>query len=291
MGQEDPCSVIFIPVMDTLVSLHAGETAVMVGFLQVVLHWQSHIREVIPNGFQGAVTLKSDCGQMLSFANIDNSSDFSLQMSAPAAATGKDQIILDDIFSLNLNDSASCTYSLRLYPLGVPKNDDHGPTSLPAIVIAFALACLLVTVFYQYDKYVHVRNETLIQSAAAVIPFTSITNTVCSLNGSGEGGDNASDAPLMLGPDSVKDALGKQDEDEKQVIVQDIHVIPDGFYKAGCERLKSFLEHGPTSTDSDMSKHSPPIADLFLNCSVVYADIAGFTAWSSVREPTQVFTL
>lgn len=36
---------------------------------------------------------------------------------------------------------------------------------------------------------------------------------------------------------------------------------------------------------------SPPIADLFPNTTVLFADIAGFTAWSSQREPPQVFTL
>ncbi|KAL3938938.1 MAG: hypothetical protein SGBAC_006243 [Bacillariaceae sp.] len=39
------------------------------------------------------------------------------------------------------------------------------------------------------------------------------------------------------------------------------------------------------------SIHSKPIADLFPNTTVLFADIAGFTAWSSVREPSQVFTL
>jgi class 3 adenylate cyclase len=34
-----------------------------------------------------------------------------------------------------------------------------------------------------------------------------------------------------------------------------------------------------------------PIADLFHNTTVMFADISGFTAWSSVREPSQVFTL
>jgi class 3 adenylate cyclase len=34
-----------------------------------------------------------------------------------------------------------------------------------------------------------------------------------------------------------------------------------------------------------------PIADFFPHCTVLFADIAGFTAWSSVRDPTAVFTL
>ena len=36
---------------------------------------------------------------------------------------------------------------------------------------------------------------------------------------------------------------------------------------------------------------SKPIADLFPYTTVMFADIVGFTAWSSVREPSQVFTL
>merc|ERR1711988_30658 len=39
------------------------------------------------------------------------------------------------------------------------------------------------------------------------------------------------------------------------------------------------------------SEANKPIADLFTDTTVLFADIAGFTAWSSVREPTQVFTL
>eukprot|EP00980_Cylindrotheca_fusiformis_P029602 scaffold23587_cov122-Cylindrotheca_fusiformis.AAC.1 len=34
-----------------------------------------------------------------------------------------------------------------------------------------------------------------------------------------------------------------------------------------------------------------PLADLFPSITVVFADIAGFTAWSSAREPQQVFVL
>jgi class 3 adenylate cyclase len=39
------------------------------------------------------------------------------------------------------------------------------------------------------------------------------------------------------------------------------------------------------------SNKSPPIADLFVATTIMFADIAGFTAWSSARAPVQVFTL
>ena len=49
--------------------------------------------------------------------------------------------------------------------------------------------------------------------------------------------------------------------------------------------VKQFLISEP-----GMNKNfsSQPIADLFPNTTVLFADIADFTAWSSQREPPQV---
>lgn len=57
------------------------------------------------------------------------------------------------------------------------------------------------------------------------------------------------------------------------------------------KRLKSFLHPGSGADDIIESEESEPIADLFPNASVMFADISGFTAWSSERDPSQVFTL
>lgn len=55
--------------------------------------------------------------------------------------------------------------------------------------------------------------------------------------------------------------------------------------QSGSNKLKSFLNNA----ESDIGQE--PIADLFLDTTVTFADIAGFTAWSSTREPVQVFVL
>jgi hypothetical protein len=48
---------------------------------------------------------------------------------------------------------------------------------------------------------------------------------------------------------------------------------------------------GKSDAESGASVQFPPIADLFTDTTIIFADIAGFTAWSSEREPTQVFQL
>lgn len=48
-----------------------------------------------------------------------------------------------------------------------------------------------------------------------------------------------------------------------------------------------------TSLHKNLIQHpdEKPIADLFPETSIMFADITGFTAWSSMREPSQVFML
>jgi class 3 adenylate cyclase len=58
-------------------------------------------------------------------------------------------------------------------------------------------------------------------------------------------------------------------------------------------KLQSFLREGsvPKSDNDTAADAARPIAELFSDTTVMFADIAGFTAWSSVSEPAQVFTL
>eukprot|EP00980_Cylindrotheca_fusiformis_P023091 scaffold10105_cov129-Cylindrotheca_fusiformis.AAC.4 len=91
----------------------------------------------------------------------------------------------------------------------------------------------------------------------------------------------------------VMDRINKQD-----MIVANVFpsAIRDRLYQAQGNALQQKQMVGQ-STDSLGFQNetgtlgSAPLADLFPNTSVVFADIAGFTAWSSAREPQQVFIL
>ena len=49
--------------------------------------------------------------------------------------------------------------------------------------------------------------------------------------------------------------------------------------------------HGRAGSNRLLMNKDEPIADLFPDATVMFADISGFTAWSSEREPSQVFRL
>lgn len=57
------------------------------------------------------------------------------------------------------------------------------------------------------------------------------------------------------------------------------------------DNLKQFLNDDDGSMKAEDVYRSKPIADLFPETTVFFADLVGFTAWSSTREPTSVFVL
>ncbi|KAL3937168.1 MAG: hypothetical protein SGBAC_007652 [Bacillariaceae sp.] len=88
----------------------------------------------------------------------------------------------------------------------------------------------------------------------------------------------------------VMDRITRQD-----MIVSDVFpsAIRDRLYNQNLEDrhdekygLLDPMEYGTSNMIG-----SAPLADLFPNTTVIFADIVGFTAWSSQREPSQVFVL
>lgn len=64
--------------------------------------------------------------------------------------------------------------------------------------------------------------------------------------------------------------------------------------KSGKAGLRNYLTNGeeePKQPEHGGKFQTKPIADLFPETTIMFADIAGFTAWSSTREPSQVFML
>lgn len=87
-------------------------------------------------------------------------------------------------------------------------------------------------------------------------------------------------------PEAIRDRLYGNDDDEDE----------DDNTATRAKKVKTVQNGFPDVLDpNDFTNpeifNQPPIADLFPSATIFFADIAGFTAWASQREPPQVFML
>jgi class 3 adenylate cyclase len=115
---------------------------------------------------------------------------------------------------------------------------------------------MVAVVFFVYDLLVQRRNMIMIHNAAQ-------SNAIVS----------------SMFPATIRERLLLHRKQEQE------HAKGDhgDKVKSPFDLEKGFDQYSHGSNDA--------IADLFLDCTVMFADITGFTAWSSVREPSQVFQL
>ena len=100
-----------------------------------------------------------------------------------------------------------------------------------------------------------------------------------------------------LFPSHIRDQLlADQDTKDEDILNTSQHMARRASGKFRSDIL-GLSDHSLGFTDNFGEDHSvfltakPPIADLYTDTTVMFADIAGFTAWSSAREPQQVFVL
>lgn len=93
-------------------------------------------------------------------------------------------------------------------------------------------------------------------------------------------------------PKNVRDRI--LDEQAEGIIEKKKKANQTSAFTTGKSELKNYLAdgYGDGNLGEALSAFdSKPIADLFPEATVMFADIAGFTAWSSVRQPSEVFQL
>jgi len=151
-------------------------------------------------------------------------------------------------------------YSLHVYPTAEFENSYR--TQLPLLIACIVASTFLIMslAFSMYDWFVRRRNNKVMSAAVRSGAIVS-----------------------SLFPSTVRDRLYKEAEEKA----------------ANNARLQKWLhtdgvdaDAGAIETDDDVIAYkAKPIADLFPETTILFADIAGFTAWSSAREPHQVFQL
>jgi class 3 adenylate cyclase len=176
-----------------------------------------------------------------------------------------------------------CVFAYTVYPSEQFREDFESNKPVIWTVIVVLVFVFTSLVFLVYDLVVQRRQAKVMTSAAQ-------SNAIVS----------------SLFPAEIRERLFGTDDEKK-----DKKDVVSSMPESSKFRLKSYLneEEKLAAANNQNGKQDPqqlispeiakalnmydtkPIADLFPNTTVMFADIAGFTAWSSVREPSQVFTL
>eukprot|EP00977_Amphora_coffeiformis_P016678 scaffold5224_cov135-Amphora_coffeaeformis.AAC.2 len=171
----------------------------------------------------------------------------------------------DAVLGYNLTDPqpGQCAYNLRIYPTYAMENafTTYEPTMFAVLILSVFL--FVSCVFLGYDflsqrRHRIVNNKAVEQSAvvSSLFPEEVRQQVVGIVEKNNGGGSNR-----KTGQETWKDRS------------------PSHAGKDDYERLAAELDN------------SAPVANLYPNCTVLFADIAGFTQWSSNRSPSEVFKL
>jgi class 3 adenylate cyclase len=265
-----PQSLLLTPLFNDF------ESTKMVGAVVAVLSWNLFLQDVLREGDPKifAVVSSGECGSEYTFEvegpNVRLIGDGNLH-----DTTYSEYELISD-FATSEEGAATCSFLIKMYPS--EELHDALTTNAPVQWTIFVAGIFLVLAlgFLIYDLFVQKRQNRVISDAAR-------SNAIVS----------------SLFPAEVRDRLFGKDKKDEDV---DYHShLPENSKF----RLKNYLAEedgingGEEPTDEAVAQanakadvyDTKPIADLFPNTTVMFADIAGFTAWSSVREPSQVFTL
>ena len=275
-----PLTRVYLPIFDSF----NETTKKPVALMTALIRWESYFVGVLPDSIRGIqMVLDNQCGDVYTFkinghepdpVGLGDKHDDKYR-SMGRSASFADVMTVDDGSpdGIKLNQE-KCTYTMTSYPTDVMHDDFQ--TSLPAL-ITFAVGAVFAFTFLMfiwYDRLVERRQNLVLQRAEQT---TAIVQS--------------------LFPKGVADKLIQETRDFDPLASKN-------------QRLNKFLN----GDDQGMKT----IADLFPECTVMFADISGmsdercacrctkrrgtvtysclvfslgFTAWSSTRDPSQVFQL
>ena len=252
--------------------------ATVVGTVGVLVPWDRYFQNVLPPDVNGIeVVLSDSCGSV-----------YTMQLDGPDVT-----VLEGDQHDVEFNDlrkssslgsvvgeedaefyvSNKCIYTVDVYPTQEMKDKYLSDRPMHYAIAVAIIFIFTAFVFLVYDWAVQMRQNKVLKTATRTQAIVS-----------------------SLFPKNVQERIFKDVEEEVKQEEQGNKMASRFRGNRTKDQLRTFLTDGnDAKQNNEFEKHSSlrskPIADLFPEATIIFADLVGFTAWSSTREPTQVFTL
>ena len=277
----EPISDFYYPIIDELGRVKDARAGAddydpsdrkIVGVLAVNIYWRDMIRNILPMGSNGIHFIADNSctesftfqinGPTVRYLGVGDHHDKEYDhLGIHSTLTDlNDFAIRDSTYSGAPLETEFCPFTLHVYPSDTMKAAYTSDLPIIFTVVTVLIFAFTSLVFCFYDYKVERRQQTVMQTA---VRSTAIVSS--------------------LFPSAVRDRLYPAEEETSR----------DNW--AG--RSSQSFRNGKTGPGKDANTEGytalsgSPIAELYPDTTVLFADIAGFTSWSSARTPTQVFHL
>jgi class 3 adenylate cyclase len=255
--QEGPKTFLTLPIFDRAES----DSKTLVGMVNSFAPWHAFFENILPSSTPPGLVLvlRHTCGEVQTIAYRLEGPDVTF-LGAEYVPDLRYEALEDAQNFTSFPTIAGCTISTHVYGSAeflAAYYTNQPIVFLVGIIVIFILAAI---VFLVYDYAVEVRQKQVMQKVAK---SNAIVNS--------------------LFPSHVRDRLMAGKSTEKDTDLFSGTSLATKNFRNG--------KQGEGGLHGEGTTISKPIADLYPHATVMFADIANFTAWSSVREPTQVFTL
>ncbi len=317
-SETRPSSILFFPVFDNFETLEEYENNGMpmamvnetnvVGSISIVFSWDTLLQMILPNYIKGMIcVLRSSTGQEYSYSVSGNDVTFLGAGDLHDPKYHKYQEVVEATLGNTEEEIGQVdyliTYTLVMYPSETFEKEYV--TNRAAIYTAGVVLIFLCTsaLFLLYDYLVEDRQQKTIslarQSASivdAMFPAgfrerlyksqqSNVNNNTSGSTPSSRRNSDSDDGTIQASNKTSKEkSRGRSQSPSRRTSMgRKIATLQiDKFMKG----IRSEPKDHDCSNEDDK-----PIADLFLDTSIMFADIVGFTKWSTERSPNEVFRL
>lgn len=269
----EPAVELYTPVVDDTsgdVSLVDKKSNMVVAIMGLSIHWRSLIQDILPVGNDGMVVVfQSACNQTFTYQvngpeaiylgeGDQSDPDYHHMSQSSSFAELTRKLSLDGSYTGPPLSEDLCPYRIILHPSKLMAEEYLSSDPIVYAIGAVVIFAFTSLVFLAYDCMIEHRQRIVMKTAKQ---STAIVDS--------------------LFPSNVKQRLYQQETKDEDLSISE-----------RSENIIGAFMHGHKEMASRRARDSSqPIADQFDETTVLFADIKGFTKWSSTRQPSHVFVL